>query len=164
MPATETTRLLPSHQNGNRNGDHDGMPPSSLGSRFSTFFKGEGEPSWLASYKWFFFGSYFNIFLVFVPLCVVGHHLNWDVALRFSFSFLAIIPLAKVRLIARFCASIILRYAFSSMLSNFYILIAAGRFNRTAFFSTWSNPRWIAQRVIRKCCRNHRRYRRIVAK
>ena len=54
------------------------------------------EPSWFESYKWFFFSSYFNALLVFVPLSALAHHLNWDVSLRFGFSFLAIVPLAKV--------------------------------------------------------------------
>jgi Ca2+:H+ antiporter len=56
----------------------------------------QGEPSWFESYKWFFFSSYFNVLLVFVPLSVLAHHLHWDVSLRFGFSFLAIVPLAKV--------------------------------------------------------------------
>lgn len=56
----------------------------------------QGEPSWVESYKWFFFSSYFNVLLVFVPLSVLAHQLSWDVSLRFSFSFLAIVPLAKV--------------------------------------------------------------------
>jgi Ca2+:H+ antiporter len=58
--------------------------------------KGEGEPSWSQSYKWFFFSSYFNVLLVFVPLSALANYLHWDVSLRFSFSFLAIVPLAKV--------------------------------------------------------------------
>jgi Ca2+:H+ antiporter len=98
MSPTETSSLLPHHQNGGSRGhnDVDGLPPPSLSSRFTSFVKAEGEPSWAASYKWFFFGSYFNVLLVFVPLCILAHHLHWDVALRFSFSFLAIIPLAKL--------------------------------------------------------------------
>ncbi|KAI0664729.1 Sodium/calcium exchanger protein-domain-containing protein [Cubamyces menziesii] len=56
----------------------------------------EGEPSWLHSYKFFLFGSYLNILLVFVPLSFVSHFLDWDAALRFSFSFIAIMPLAAL--------------------------------------------------------------------
>ena len=56
------------------------------------------DPTWLESYKWFFFSSYFNVLLVFVPLSALAHDLNWDVSLRFGFSFLAIVPLAKVLL------------------------------------------------------------------
>lgn len=65
---------------------------------FLALVKGEGEPSWSQSYKWFFFSSYFNVLLVFVPLSAFANYLNWDVSLRFSFSFLAIVPLAKVLL------------------------------------------------------------------
>jgi len=85
MPSTETTALL-----GGQNG-------SSRNSVLVAFLKAEGQPSWLASFKWFFFSSYFNILLIFVPLAFVAHNLNWDVALRFSFAFIAIMPLAKVR-------------------------------------------------------------------
>ncbi|KAF9246380.1 calcium proton exchanger [Melanogaster broomeanus] len=59
-------------------------------------FKAEGEPSWLSSYKFFFFSSWLNILLVFVPLSVLSHNLQWDAALRFTFSFVAIVPLAKL--------------------------------------------------------------------
>ena len=89
MPPTETTSLLP-HSNGP-------ATDTSNRRRSSALISPEGQPSWVSSYKWFFFGSYFNILLVFVPLSVLAHHLNWDVALRFSFSFIAIMPLAKVR-------------------------------------------------------------------
>ena len=54
-------------------------------------------PTWLASFKFFIFGSWFNILLVFLPLSAVAHYLDWDAALRFSFSFIAIMPLAAVR-------------------------------------------------------------------
>ncbi|KIJ69136.1 hypothetical protein HYDPIDRAFT_105703 [Hydnomerulius pinastri MD-312] len=58
--------------------------------------RADGEPSWLDSYKYFLFGSWFNILLVFVPLSIISHNLEWDAALRFSFSFVAILPLAKL--------------------------------------------------------------------
>jgi hypothetical protein len=57
-----------------------------------------GEPTWVESYKWFLFSSYFNVFLVLVPLSALAHYLHWDVSLRFGFSFMAIVPLAKVLL------------------------------------------------------------------
>ena len=60
-----------------------------------------GEPTWVESYKWFLFSSYFNFLLVFVPLSALAHYLNWDVSLRFGFSFMAIVPLAKVLLPAK---------------------------------------------------------------
>lgn len=66
---------------------------------------GDG-PSWSDSFGFLFFGSYLNILLVFVPLSYISHILYWDAALRFSFSFLAIIPLAQVwitRLIGLSC-------------------------------------------------------------
>jgi len=91
MP-TENSPLLPTNGEGNGSATH-----TSLASRFVSFVKAEGQPSFYQSYKWFFFSSWFNILLVFVPLSVIAHHLNLDVAMRFSFSFLAIMPLAKVR-------------------------------------------------------------------
>ncbi|KAF8077723.1 Sodium/calcium exchanger protein-domain-containing protein [Lyophyllum atratum] len=82
----ESTALL----NGNT------RPHRSLLQRAAAVVKAEGEPSWAASYKWFIFKSYLNVLLLFIPLSFVSHHLNWDAALRFSFSFIAIIPLAKL--------------------------------------------------------------------
>jgi len=58
--------------------------------------KGEGEPSWAESFKFFIFGTWFNVLLLFIPLSFVSHFLNWDAGLRFLFSFIAIVPLAKV--------------------------------------------------------------------
>ncbi|KAG2020116.1 calcium ion transporter [Coprinopsis cinerea AmutBmut pab1-1] len=92
MPSTphESSPLLPSHANGN------GEPHLPLAQRLVKLLKAEGEPSWLQSYNWFIFGSYANILLLFVPLSAVAHYQDWDAALRFVFSFLAIIPLAKL--------------------------------------------------------------------
>jgi len=67
-----------------------------MGQRFSAFIKGEGQPGWFASFWWFFFGSWANILLLFVPLSAASHYANWDAAYRFTFSFLAIVPLAKL--------------------------------------------------------------------
>ncbi|KAF7363943.1 Vacuolar calcium ion transporter [Mycena sanguinolenta] len=64
--------------------------------RFKALITAEGEPSWKSSFRFFIFGSYLNLFLLFVPLSAIAHYLNWDAALRFSFSFIAIIPLAKL--------------------------------------------------------------------
>ncbi|KAH7921066.1 Calcium/proton exchanger [Leucogyrophana mollusca] len=88
MAPTETSPLL---ENGN--GVESSLPFSR---RVLKAVKGEGEPSWVASYQYFLFGSWFNILLVFIPLSFVSHNLAWDAALRFSFSFLAIVPLAKL--------------------------------------------------------------------
>ena len=73
------------------------------------------EPSWFQSYKFFFLSSWANLLLVFVPvsfftirnymllsrltsfqLSFISHLFNWDAALRFSLSFIAIMSLAKV--------------------------------------------------------------------
>ncbi|TBU35627.1 calcium/proton exchanger [Dichomitus squalens] len=85
---TDRTPLL---ENGN--GAHH---PKPFFARVADSLSVEGQPSWLHSYKFFVFGSYFNILLLFVPLSVVAHQLNWDAALRFSFSFIAIMPLAAL--------------------------------------------------------------------
>ncbi|KAG9015627.1 hypothetical protein FRB90_004698 [Tulasnella sp. 427] len=85
MTANERSPLLDGHHS---NGH------SSLTLR--GFFKAEGEPSWASSLRFLFLSSYFNLLLVFVPLSVVSHQLNWDAGLRFAFSFLAIVPLAKL--------------------------------------------------------------------
>ncbi|KAJ7161501.1 Sodium/calcium exchanger protein-domain-containing protein [Mycena crocata] len=86
--ASETTSLLP-----NGNGSN---PNPTFAHRVKTLIAAEGEPSWGTSFKFFLFGSYLNLFLIFVPLSVISHFLNLDAALRFSFSFIAIIPLAKL--------------------------------------------------------------------
>ncbi|KAH9950297.1 calcium/proton exchanger [Amylocystis lapponica] len=87
-PISDRTPLL---ENGNGNGH-----PRSFSHRMADVLKAEGEPSWLASYKFFFLGSWLNILLVFVPLSILAHNLNWDAAIRFSFSFIAIMPLAAL--------------------------------------------------------------------
>lgn len=90
MSGNETSPLL---QNGHSNGGSQHQ----FVHRFAHFLSTpDDEPTWLASYKFFIFGSYFNILLVFIPLSFISHWLDWDAALRFSFSFIAIMPLAKV--------------------------------------------------------------------
>ena len=88
LPTSETTPLL-------RNG---GQSPDdrSFVHHFLDLVKGEGEPSWATSFHWFIFGNYLNILTIFIPLSFVSHNLNWDAAYRFTFSFIAIVPLAKV--------------------------------------------------------------------
>ncbi|KAG7092947.1 hypothetical protein E1B28_009249 [Marasmius oreades] len=88
MPPAENTPLLPNHE--------PGTGSSSTSRTFSEIVKAEGEPGYLESFKNFLFGSWLNIVLVFVPLSAVAHYSNWDAGLRFSFSFVAIIPLAKL--------------------------------------------------------------------
>ncbi|ESK90188.1 calcium:hydrogen antiporter [Moniliophthora roreri MCA 2997] len=83
MSSSEQTPLLP-------NGSRD------MYASESTLTGAEGEPGYYESFRFFLFGSWLNILLLFVPLSIISHHLNWDAALRFSFSFIAIIPLAKL--------------------------------------------------------------------
>ncbi|KZP18291.1 calcium/proton exchanger [Athelia psychrophila] len=78
----------------------------SFSQRTAALLEGEGEPSWLESYRYFWLGDWWlggwwlggwsNILLIFVPLSFISHHLNWDAALRFSFSFMATMLLAKL--------------------------------------------------------------------
>ena len=88
MSPTDRTPLL---ENGN-----GAQPPKPFFARLADSLSTEGQPSWLHSYKFFIFGSYLNILLVFVPLSIISHNLHWDAALRFGFSFIAIMPLAAV--------------------------------------------------------------------
>jgi Ca2+:H+ antiporter len=93
MPPTDRSPLL---GNGLGLDGHSRRP--SYKDRIVRLFKvPRDQPGWIQSYKYFFFGSWFNVLLVFVPLSFASHNLNWDAALRFSFSFLAIVPLAKVK-------------------------------------------------------------------
>ncbi|KAF9649010.1 calcium/proton exchanger [Thelephora ganbajun] len=92
MPPTNRTPLL-----GNGRGNNGHSRRLSYKERIVSIFSiPEDQPGWTRSYKFFFFGSWLNILLVFVPLSFVSHHLDWDAALRFSFSFIAIMPLAKL--------------------------------------------------------------------
>lgn len=56
----------------------------------------EGEPGWIESSKFILLGSWFNLFLVFIPLSLISEKREWDAGLRFVFSFIGIIPLAKL--------------------------------------------------------------------
>jgi len=58
--------------------------------------RGEDEPSWAESFKFFIFGTWLNILLVFIPLSFISHVMDWDAGLIFLFSLMAIVPLAKV--------------------------------------------------------------------
>jgi Ca2+:H+ antiporter len=78
------------------NGGHTGHRNLPLTRCVVNFMKGEGQPSWTESFKFFIFGTWFNILLVFVPLSFISHNMDWDVGLVFLFSFMAIVPLAKV--------------------------------------------------------------------
>lgn len=104
MPPSDRTPLLPN--GGGENGLNGDASTRSVSQRLSTLIKAEGEPSWTHSFIWFLFGSWFNVLLVFVPLSIISHHLGWDAGLRFLFSFIAIIPLAKVLVIYPFLVGI----------------------------------------------------------
>ncbi|KAG2041936.1 Sodium/calcium exchanger protein-domain-containing protein [Suillus americanus] len=89
MTSSETSPLL-------ENGGHSGQRNISLTRRIVNFMKGEDEPSWVESFNFFIFGTWFNILLVFIPLSFISHSMDWDAGLIFLFSFLAIVPLAKL--------------------------------------------------------------------
>ena len=92
MSPTDRTPLL---ENGNGVNAHEHR--LSYWERLvNAFTVPDDQPGWIQSSKFFFFGSWMNVMLVFVALSFVSHHLNWDAPLRFSFSFIAIMPLAKV--------------------------------------------------------------------
>ena len=92
MPPTDRTPLL---ENGHGANGH--IRRLSYKERFVSLFSvPEDQPGWIKSFRFFFFGSWMNLALVFVPLSFVAHHLHWDAALRFAFSFISIMPLAKV--------------------------------------------------------------------
>jgi Ca2+:H+ antiporter len=89
MTSSETSPLL-------ENGSYSAHRNPPLTRRVVSFMKGEDEPSWAESFKFFIFGTWFNILLVFIPLSFISHSMDWDAGLIFLFSFLAIVPLAKV--------------------------------------------------------------------
>lgn len=88
---TETSPLL---ENGGLTDHTNHRIPFSR--RAVNFVKGDGEPSWAESFKFFIFGTWFNVLLVFIPLSFISHNLDWDAGLIFLFSFMAIVPLAKL--------------------------------------------------------------------
>lgn len=75
------------------NGEETQRQPFSR--RAISFMKGEGQPGFFQSYHYLFLESWVNLLLLFIPLSAVSHYLMWDAGLRFTLSFLAIIPLAK---------------------------------------------------------------------
>jgi Ca2+:H+ antiporter len=89
MTSSETSPLL-------ENGGLLGHRNRSFTRRVINFMIGEDEPSWAESFKFFIFGTWFNILLVFIPLSFISHSMDWDAGLVFLFSFLAIVPLAKL--------------------------------------------------------------------
>lgn len=89
MTSSENSPLL-------ENGGLSGHRNPSFFRRVMNFMRGEDEPSWAESFKFFIFGTWFNVLLVFIPLSFISHILDWDAGLVFLFSFMAIVPLAKL--------------------------------------------------------------------
>jgi len=50
----------------------------------------------IGSTRYLLLGSWLNVLVVFIPLAFVADLLHWSAALRFTMSFMAIIPLAKL--------------------------------------------------------------------
>lgn len=50
----------------------------------------------IKSSRYLLLNSWLNILLVAIPLAFVAEHAGWSAAARFSLSFIAIVPLAKV--------------------------------------------------------------------
>ncbi|KZS90037.1 calcium/proton exchanger [Sistotremastrum niveocremeum HHB9708] len=90
QPSNEQTPLL------NGDSDRDDVPGYQTKVRNALIRVLKQEPGVLASYRFFILSSWFNVFLVFVPLGAVAHFLNWDAGLRFLLNFLAILPLAAL--------------------------------------------------------------------
>ncbi|WVR05215.1 calcium/proton exchanger [Kwoniella sp. DSM 27419] len=80
MPNQETTPLLGSASNHNSSGNRRSNKPF--------------DP--IGSSRHLIFGSWINILVVCAPLAIIAEQLHWSAAARFSISFLAIIPLAKL--------------------------------------------------------------------
>lgn len=112
MPTNERTPLMNELENG------EPESPQPFSRRVLRALQGhESGPGWLQSFNFFFFKSFFNIFLVFIPLGAVAHFANWDAGLRFAFNFLAIIPLARLLGVATDQLSIPLGEAWAGLLN-----------------------------------------------
>ena len=109
------------------------------------------DPTWFESYKWFLFSSYFNVLLIFVPLSALAHHLNWDVSLRFGFSFFAIVPLAKVPTLLPANDGTALSIFVSLSLASWWCYWAN-------VYKTWRDTCWFTQCIFWKRGRNYCRH------
>lgn len=132
MPPNEHSPLL-------ENGRTENTPRRSFGGRVIAVVRGEGEPGFIQSYRHLFLGSWINILLIFIILSGVSHYLKWDAGLRFVFSFLAIIPLAKV------CSGR------SSPECVWHYLSANRRIYGWDVFQAWTDRFWSLERFIREC-------------
>lgn len=54
------------------------------------------QPTFASSFKFTLLSSYFNVFLVIIPVAFVASWLEWSDTVVFSLNFVAIIPLAKL--------------------------------------------------------------------
>ena len=111
-------------------------------SKIVSLLEAEDEPSLLDSYRWFFLGSWLNFLLLLAPVAVAAHYLQWDAPLRFGFSFIAIIPLAKV------CAVGLRSGLLRAYLNPFPV---TWRCYRADFSLSWADSCWLAERYFRKC-------------
>ncbi|KAG2364508.1 Sodium/calcium exchanger protein-domain-containing protein [Suillus spraguei] len=89
MSSSETSPLL-------KNGGHSSHRNRSFTRRLISFIRGEDEPSWGESFKFLIFGTWLNVLLIFIPLSFISHSMDCDAGLIFLFSFMAIVPLAKL--------------------------------------------------------------------
>lgn len=62
------------------------------------------EPSFMSSCKYAACSTYFNVFLIFVPLAITASFLKWSDTVVFTLNFLAIMPLAKLLGLGRSCS------------------------------------------------------------
>ncbi|KAG2180033.1 hypothetical protein INT43_003820 [Umbelopsis isabellina] len=54
------------------------------------------QPTFVSSFKFTLLSSYFNVFLIIIPVAFVASWLEWSDTVVFSLNFIAIIPLAKL--------------------------------------------------------------------
>jgi len=76
MPPHESTPLLSSE-----GGPHQDRP---------------SVRSFVKSSRHLLFGGWLNALLIFVPICLWAEHAEWSAVARFTTSFIAIVPLAKI--------------------------------------------------------------------
>ena len=136
--------MSPSEQSPLLNGDGRRRQSPSFYQKLLALLKAEGEPSWLDSFRWFIFGSWANLLLLLVPVAAASHFLDWDAPLRFGFCFVAIIPLAKVRVYSEPRSSrVIIRDPFFAILTD--LSSAAWRCHGTDVAVPWTDSCWLIE-------------------
>lgn len=88
--------------------------------------------------RWLLLGSWLNVLLIAVPICLVAEYAHWSAVARFVTSFIAIVPLAKVS--QGYCCSN------PGRLTN---TAAPWRCNRAAFYEDGSDHWWPSQCYVR---------------